>query len=130
MQKSESGVRSERTNSAFDSSTPQASTSTQTPEKSSIPERSEKELAFQSLLAKFHAAVWEEAEKGGAFDLAGNAEAKELIAMFNDIPPLSELQGTALILDAHLTAKESGRITGTSNWAGDIWHAIKRGFAK
>lgn len=93
-------------------------------------ERSEKELAFQVLLSKFHAAVWAEAEKGGTYDLAGVSEAKELIAMFNGVPRMTELQAVALILDAHHTSKENGRITGTSNWAGDIWHAIKRGFAK
>lgn len=130
MQKSESGVASERTSSASASSTPQESTSTPTLEKSSIQERSEKELAFQSLLAKFHAAVWAEAEKGGAYDLAGVAEAKELIAMFNGVPPLSAMQAVTLILDAHYTARSNKRVTGTTNWAGDIWHAIKRGFSK
>lgn len=93
-------------------------------------ERSEKELAFQVLLSKFHAAVWAEAEKGGTYDLAGVSEAKELIAMFNGVPRMTELQAMALILDAHYTARSNKRVTGTSNWAGDIWHAIKRGFAK
>ena len=130
MQKSESGVKNESVNSGSSLSTPPASTFMPTQEKSSIQERSEKELAFQCLLVKFHNAVWEAAEHGTDFDIAGNAEVKELIAMFNGVPPMDELQAVALILDGHHTAKENGRLTGTSNWAGDIWHAIKRGFAK
>lgn len=130
MQKSESGAANG--NGSLDSAltTPPESTSTQTLEKCSIPDRLEKELAFQSLLAKFHNAVWKEAERGGSFDLAGTSEAKALIAMFNGVPPLSEMEAVTLILDAHYTARNSKRVTGTSNWAGDIWHALKRGFSK
>lgn len=130
MQKSESGAANGNGNLDSDLTTPPESTSTQPPEKSLIQERSEKELAFQSLLAKFHNAVWTEAERGGAFDLAGSSEAKALIAMFNGVPPLSEMEAVTLILDAHWSARNNERVTGTTNWAGDIWRALKRGFSK
>lgn len=129
MQKSESGAASGNGSLDSDLTTPPESTSTQTPGKSSIQERSEKELAFQSLLAKFHNAVWKEAERGGAFDLAGNSEAKALIAMFNGVPPMSDTDAIGIIIAANIHSRQT-RIGGTTNWAGDIWHALKRGFSK
>lgn len=85
-----------------------------------------KELDFQGLLTKFHEAVWNAAETGEAFDLAGNKEAKELIQMFNGVPAMSDRNAIAIILNAHIKACKT-RLTGTTNWAGDIWHALKRG---
>lgn len=40
---------------------------------------------IDDLIASYHAAVWEEAEKGGTYDLAGEDIAKQIQAKVNDL---------------------------------------------
>jgi hypothetical protein len=50
-------------------------------------------------------------------------------AMANVVPTLTDSDALRIILQANIESRET-RLGGTTNWAGDIWNALKRGVVK
>ncbi|MNQ61378.1 hypothetical protein D3C85_756920 [compost metagenome] len=48
------------------------------------------------------------------------------IAMDAKRPVLTDTQAIGIIIEANIRSRQT-RVGGTTNWAGDIWNALKRG---